>query len=328
LLHEALLCLKGLCTTSLALQRLDEIADTLFPALLAMLFDPEHKGPSEFTTRSIIINLLFMHLNAATKDIDTLPQRAKKVLGYLQDPSPEAGKEPLPWIKDMHQSRPYTVWNREIVNVTKEVFWIFLHQLNVVPFPSQPHTQTQLGSAITESDSTSDSPKPAAVPCGPKQPAPETLSAQAYFARFYPKPRPPHPAAPYVGGVEWDATHYISGHLDLVNGLVGAQGSRAARNALRAELRASGLEKIMGATLRTCKEKFYAHVHDGLRTWVAAAAADAWPVVDVRCGPKVEVPSPRKSPGKKLEKPPRLDDVPKLDLKVDFDGKSGADMWA
>lgn len=31
---------------------------TLFPALLAMLFGEDKKGPSEFTTRGIIINLL------------------------------------------------------------------------------------------------------------------------------------------------------------------------------------------------------------------------------------------------------------------------------
>ena len=58
LLHEALLCLKGLCTTDLALRRLCEIGNTLFPTLLHMIFDEEKKGPSEFTTRGIVINLL------------------------------------------------------------------------------------------------------------------------------------------------------------------------------------------------------------------------------------------------------------------------------
>jgi hypothetical protein len=58
LLHEALLCLKGLCTTDLALKKLCDIEATLFPPLLQMLFDEEKKGPSEFTTRGIIINLL------------------------------------------------------------------------------------------------------------------------------------------------------------------------------------------------------------------------------------------------------------------------------
>lgn len=50
--------MKGLCTTDLALEKLEEIESTLFPPLLAMLFDEEHKGPSEFNTRGIIISLL------------------------------------------------------------------------------------------------------------------------------------------------------------------------------------------------------------------------------------------------------------------------------
>ena len=58
LLHEALLCLKGLCTTEVALKNLAGLADALFPKLLAMLFDEEKKGPSEFTTRGIIVNVL------------------------------------------------------------------------------------------------------------------------------------------------------------------------------------------------------------------------------------------------------------------------------
>lgn len=58
LLHEALLCLKGLCTTEVALKKLDGIADSLFPSLLGMLFDEEKKGPSEFNTRGVIINVL------------------------------------------------------------------------------------------------------------------------------------------------------------------------------------------------------------------------------------------------------------------------------
>ena len=46
LMHETLLCMKGLCTTSVALNRLTEIEGELFPALLKMLFDEEKKGPS------------------------------------------------------------------------------------------------------------------------------------------------------------------------------------------------------------------------------------------------------------------------------------------
>lgn len=58
LLHEVLLCLKGLCTTQRAQAELVVVAPTLFPSLLKMLFDDERKGPSEFNTRGIIIHLL------------------------------------------------------------------------------------------------------------------------------------------------------------------------------------------------------------------------------------------------------------------------------
>lgn len=58
LMHESLLCLKGLCTTEIAIAELDMVADELFPALLGMLFDEEKKGPAEYTTRTIIINIL------------------------------------------------------------------------------------------------------------------------------------------------------------------------------------------------------------------------------------------------------------------------------
>jgi len=58
LLHESLLCLKGLCTTERALAELEKVADELFPALIGMVFDDEKKGPAEYTTRTIIVNIL------------------------------------------------------------------------------------------------------------------------------------------------------------------------------------------------------------------------------------------------------------------------------
>jgi hypothetical protein len=61
LLHETLLCLKGLCTTERAMAELDICADTLFPKLFGMLFDEEKKGPAEYSTRTIIINVLCMY---------------------------------------------------------------------------------------------------------------------------------------------------------------------------------------------------------------------------------------------------------------------------
>ncbi|KKY28915.1 putative gtpase binding protein rid1 [Phaeomoniella chlamydospora] len=287
LLHETLLCLKGLCTTDLALQRLTTISDTLFPSLLAMLFDPERKGPAEFSTRSIIISLLFMHLTSAiTLPEPQLTQRSRKILSFLADPTPEEGKQPLDFISQMHINRPYRVWCKEIVNVTKEVFWIFLHHLNVIP----------VDNGINSHSPTSSNP---------------------YLATYYPQPPPPHPAAPYVGGVEWEATLYLAAHLDLLNGLIVTLPTTEARNQLRQELKDSGVEKVMGATMRTAKEKFYGHMHIGLRFWVNAAIADGWKVEDVREGPPREAVVRNKSPMKKNKKE---DAPPKLDLKIGLVG--------
>ncbi|KAF2104275.1 hypothetical protein NA57DRAFT_30165 [Rhizodiscina lignyota] len=279
LLHEALLCLKGLCTTALAQQKLCEVETTLFPSLLGMLFDKERKGPSEFNTRGIIVSLLFTHLCSASSA--QLPSRARAILSYLRDPAPPEGSGPLPFVLDMHQPRPYRVWCKEIVDVTKEVFWIFLHQLNVISLPSNAATVE------------------------PK-------------ARHFPPPRPPVPAAPYVGGVEWDATNYLASHLDLLNGLLASLPAQGERNELRKLTRDSGFEKVMGGNLRTCKEKFYGSVHCALRTWVAAAHDDEWDIKDVRFGPKLDEPksvksSPKKKAGEKMEKAPQLE-VPKTDL--------------
>ncbi|KIW25947.1 uncharacterized protein PV07_09081 [Cladophialophora immunda] len=275
LLHEALLCLKGLCTTSLALQRLQQVENEFFPALLHMLFDPERKGPSEFNTRGVIISLLFAHLSAEVGSVqEAVHGRARKILGFLRDPAPEDGKQPLDFVSQMHTPRPYRVWCKEVVNVTKEVFWIFLHHLNVIP--------------IVEVD-----------------------ESMGYCRAHFPPPRPPHPAAPYVGGVEWEATQYLATHLDLLNGLIACLPTATDRNALREELKQSGFEKVMGGSLRTCKEKFYSGVHEGLKCWVAAAKADEWAVEDVRAGPPRETASPRKSPVKK-----RSDEPPQLALDV------------
>jgi len=58
LLHEILLCLKGLCTTQAGLEELAAVAPSIFPQLLKMLFDDDRKGPSEFKTRGVVMNLL------------------------------------------------------------------------------------------------------------------------------------------------------------------------------------------------------------------------------------------------------------------------------
>ncbi|PYH45267.1 uncharacterized protein BP01DRAFT_47372 [Aspergillus saccharolyticus JOP 1030-1] len=293
LLHETLLCLKALCTTSIALEHLSQIEGELFPALLKMLFDEDKKGPSEFTTRGIIINLIFTQLSAVSSD-EMAAARASRILSYLRDPTPPEENQPLTFIADIYQPRPYRVWCKEVTNVSKEVFWIFLHHLNVIPTPKD-----------------------------------ETPSSATYRERHFPTPRPPVPAAPYVGGVEWDATNYLAAHLDLLNGIVASLPTTEERNQLRAELRASGFEKVMGGTLRTCKEKFYSSVHDCLRTWVAAAIDDEWPHLLVREGPpRPEIRSSSKSPVKAAGGSPKkglLDEQPpKLELALDVPASTGA----
>ncbi|KAH9842253.1 Diaphanous GTPase-binding Domain [Teratosphaeria destructans] len=283
LLHETLLCLKGLCTTERAMQELEKVADELFPALLGMLFDEEKKGPAEYTTRTIIVNVLFFYLSSALNS-STLEERARKILDYLGGPH-KAESETVDFVMEMRIPRPYKLWSREVSNVTKEVFWIFLHHMNVVSRSNQD------GEDAANAD-----------------------TSTTFTSRHFPGPRPPVPAAPYIGGVEWDATTYLTAHLDLLNGLIASLPTTASRNTLRAELQASGFEKAMGGTLRTCKEKFYSGVHDGLRAWVAAAEEDGWDSRFVREGPTAEERlkslSPKKVERKKVEKveaPPKLD---------------------
>ena len=285
LLHETLLCMKALATTNLAMQRLESMEQDLFPALLKMLFDPERKGPAEFSTRALVISLLFAYLSATLQlDASQHLKRTQAVLQLIRDPSSDSDKQPHDFLTQMHTSRPYRTWCKEVSNVTKEVFWIFLHHMNCVPVV-QP-----------ESD-------------------------EAVFGRkYFPTARAPHPAAPYVGGVEWEATQYLATHLDLLNGLIVSLPTRQERNTFREERKQSGFEKVMGGTLRTCKEKFYGGVHDGLRVWVAASKADGWYAEDVRAGPPREASSPRKSPSKKKQ-----EEAPQLKLDVGLDASKKVD---
>jgi len=303
LLHELLRCLKGLCTTASALKQLKEISSTLYPALLAMLFDEEHKGPSEFTTRELIIEIIFAHISMAPES--ELESRATELLKYFKDPVKEKETSIVPFILQMHQPRPYQVWCKEMTNVTKEVFWIFIHHLNVVPVPPRP---------------SADVPK-------------------SYAKTHFPGQRAIVPAAPYVGGVEWDATNYLATHIDLLNGLIASLPTRAARNTLREELKVSGFEKLMGH-LRACNPKYYGAVHDSVKVWIGAALEDDWDIKIVRTGSgdgKGSVSPVKQSPKKKAEKPPQLQAPPKMDIglglglgfdkEIDVGGAKKDDDW-
>ncbi|KAJ9151243.1 GTPase-binding protein rid1 [Pleurostoma richardsiae] len=337
LLHENLLCLKALCTTALALQYLHSIQSTLFPALLHMIFDPEKKGPSEFTTRNIITSVLFTYIQSAPPAERV--SRAQTVLSYLRDPEDKEEERPVSFVLEMRRDRPYRVWCKEVVSVTKEVFWIFLHNLNVVSLPagdkSSEGTTTHPAAPGCPELSASATPQPQRrTPPSPLIDDNEQQQQHAsYMARHFPRERAPVPAAPYVGGVEWDATNYLASHLDLLNAIVACTPTAAGRNRLRELARVSGWERCLGGSLRLCKEKFYPGVHEGLRTWVAAAAEDGWDVRDVRFGPPPEARGPpRKNNAaggggagggrkEKAEEPPRLE-MPRLDFGLD-DGVLG-----
>ena len=82
----------------------------------------------------------------------------------------------------------------------------------------------------------------------------------------------------------------------------------------------------MGATLRTCKEKFYGSVHEGLRAWVAAAGEDGWETREVREGPSIEeqverIRAKSESPRKGHVKKRDLEAAPKLELGIGVGGK-------
>ncbi|KAL6404818.1 hypothetical protein AUP68_11649 [Ilyonectria robusta] len=306
LLHENLLCLKALVTTARAMQYLHSIQGELFPKLLHMLFDPEKKGPSEFTTRNIITSVLFTYIESASPAERVF--RAKSILAHLRDPEPKEDERPVPFVMEMRRDRPYRVWCKEVVSVTKEVFWIFLHNVNVVSLSSDKANAS-----------------------GVNDPSfPGNNRAYSYMLRHFPQERPPVPAAPYVGGVEWDATNYLASHLDLMNAILACAATKEERNNLRGEFNISGWERCLGGSLRLCKEKFYGSVHDGLRTWVAAAAEDGWDVKDVRYGPPPESrSSPKKAGGGqkiKVEPAPKLE-MPRLDFGMDKPQAPKDDGW-
>jgi hypothetical protein len=273
-----------------------------------MLFDEEKKGPSEFTTRNIITWLLFTYLKAAPTAERS--HRAKVLLSYLKDPEPSESQRPVGFVLEMRRPRPYRVWCKEVTNVTKEVFWIFLHNLNVISLPGS--TQNRQNSENLDNNSSTIS---STLSTGSYD---ATNPHHVYMAKHFPQERPPVPAAPYVGGVEWDATNYLASHLDIINGILACLPTQEERNTLREQMLVSGWEKCMGSTLRLCKEKFYGGVHAGLRCWVAAAVEDGWDTRDVRNGPCVES---KKSPVRKpVKKAAPVEEAPKIDFKLDFLG--------
>lgn len=292
LLHEALLCLKALCTTALALSHLEKVQAELFPRLIHLIFDEEKKGPSEFSTRNVITSILFTYLQSAP--LEQREKRAETLLTYLRDPVPKEEERPLGFVLQMHQERPYRVWCKEVLNVTKEVFWIFLHTLNVIATPSQEEQDIWMEENVR---------------------CQQQKDAYAYQRRHFPVPIPPVPTAPYVGSVEWEATNYITSHLFLMNGILASLPGKRRRD-VRSQLRISRWERCMGDSLRLCKEKLYPGLHAALRDWVSAAIEDDWDVKIVSQGQADEKDRVAKNNGPRRVLKKGEVEAPRIDLPV------------
>jgi len=213
--------------------------------------------------------------------------RARSVLKHLSDPKSVADETPLEFITQMHQARPYTLWCKEVNNVSREVFWIFMHHSNI----------------ITAANVLEDH--------------------RPYYKRHFPPAHAPMAAAPHSASVECDATKYISTHLDLMNALIALLPTREERNTLRHELKVSGFERMMGNRLRTCRDKYYGVVHESIATWIAAAGEDGWPSANVSRGPPQADNATTSTNG--VSGAPKFE-LPKLDLGIDQGAKED-DAW-
>ncbi len=84
----------------------------------------------------------------------------------------------------------------------------------------------------------------------------------------------------FVGGVEWEATHYMASYIRLINSIL-ASLHESERRLLRTEMKRSQFETIMGQKLRKASTKFYGHLHEELTIWVSNAAHDRWNVSSI-----------------------------------------------
>ncbi|EEB08096.2 GTPase binding protein Rid1 [Schizosaccharomyces japonicus yFS275] len=87
----------------------------------------------------------------------------------------------------------------------------------------------------------------------------------------------------FIGGIETEATGYLSSHLRLINSMLAALPDDE-RYQKRVDLQMSGLERIMALRWRKCSFKFHTKLHSALREWVRAAEKDNWNTNFVRTG--------------------------------------------
>lgn len=130
LLSEILACIQGLCTIRAGAEKLN--ADFL-KTITNFLFSD--KQPSDFACRGRIVTILETYL---TGKRELQEFRATEILGYLADPPKPIGERPLEMLERALKVRPYRRWIQELEKLTKDCFWVFLHNDNVIPVLS-PH---------------------------------------------------------------------------------------------------------------------------------------------------------------------------------------------
>jgi len=248
LVHELLLCMRALCTAENGLVLLMVDEYTILEKLTRWIFS--EKPPAEFSTRGLIIDLVLTQLTSVA--VQNRPLYAERLLSYLANPKPAAEKRQHEFIEKARTPRPYKRWCVELEHVARDVFWIFLHGKNQIPVMD---TRARLNIPLNIKGQHSAEPM---VPAG------------------------------FVGGVEWEAMEYAAWNLKLVNELILSFPTAEKRNGLRAEFKASGIEKIMGGKFRKTSTKFYQTLHENLATWVAWAESDGWDSRIVRLGPDAE----------------------------------------
>ncbi|OLL25158.1 GTPase-binding protein rid1 [Neolecta irregularis DAH-3] len=253
LVHEILLCMRALCTAENGLVLLMVDEFAILEKLTQWIFS--EKPPAEFNTRGLIIDLVLTQLTSVATQ--NRPLYAERLMGYLANPKPTAEKRQHEFIEQARTPRPYKRWCVELERVARDVFWIFLHGKNEIPILD---TKARLNIPLNIKGQHSAEPM---VPAG------------------------------FVGGVEWEAMEYAGWNLKLVNELILSFPTPEKRNGLRAEFKASGIEKIMGGKFRKTSTKFYQTLHENLATWVAWAESDGWDSRIVRLGPEAEEIRPR-----------------------------------
>lgn len=87
----------------------------------------------------------------------------------------------------------------------------------------------------------------------------------------------------FKGGVEWNATEYLTQHLALLNTILETLEIRQ-RMVVRRDMRNCGFESVLGGKLRKASREYYPGLHGELQRWCWEGHRDGWKVFDVARG--------------------------------------------